>query len=106
MGHHRMAVIFGTILVLAGFACGIVYAVRMSRANLGVLLPLMRSAPNQPRASTLVNIGAVALVIWGANLMTAQVGPWAFLLLIIAVLVPFNLVRFRHNRRVAAQGQR
>ncbi|TFD65617.1 hypothetical protein [Cryobacterium ruanii] len=96
-----MAVIFGTILVLAGFVCGIGYAVRLSRANPGVVIPLLRTAPSQPRASTLLNIGAVALVIWGANLMTADVGPWAFVLLIIAVLVPFNLVRFWHNRRVA-----
>ena len=100
-----MAVIFGTILVLAGFACGIVYAVWLSRVNAGVVIPLMRTARSQPRASTLLNIAAVALVIWGANLMTAQIGPWAFVLLIIAVLVPFNLVRFRHNRRVAAQRQ-
>jgi Flp pilus assembly protein TadB len=98
-----MAVIFGTILILAGFACGMVYSVWLSRANAAEQIPLLRSAPNQPRASTLLNIGAVALVIWGANLMTADVGPWAFALLIIAVLVPFNLVRFWHNRRVAAQ---
>ena len=98
-----MAVIFGTILVLTGFACGIVYVVWLSRANAGVVIPLMRTAPTQPRASTLLNIGAVALVIWGANLMTAAVGPWAFVLLIVAVLMPFNVVRFWHNRRVSAR---
>jgi Flp pilus assembly protein TadB len=101
-----MAVIFGAILVLAGFACGIVYAVWLSRANAEVLIPLLRTARTQPRASTWLNIGAVALVIWGANLMTAEVGPWAFVLLGGAVLVPFNLVRFWHNRRVTAGAQR
>ncbi|MDJ0376319.1 hypothetical protein [Cryobacterium sp. PH31-L1] len=101
-----MAVIFGAILILFGFACGIAYAVWLSRANAGVVIPLMRTAPTQPRASTLLNIGAVVLVIWGANLMTAEVGPWAFVLLFIAVLVPFNLVRFRHNARVDALAQR
>ena len=98
-----MAIIFGTILVLAGFACGIVYSVWLSRANAAVQIPLLRTAPTQPRASTLLNIGAVALVIWGANVMTADIGPWAFVLLLVAVLVPFNVIRFWHNRRVAAQ---
>ncbi|TFD22896.1 hypothetical protein [Cryobacterium sp. TMS1-13-1] len=99
-----MAVIFGTILILAGFACGIVYAVWLARANPAAQIPLLRSATSQPRAATLLNIGAVALVIWGANLMTADVGPWAFVLLIIAVLAPFNVIRFWHNARVGAAG--
>ena len=97
-----MAAVFGTLLVLAGFAGGIVYAVWLSRANSGVVIPLLRTAPSQPRASTVLNIGAVALVIWGANLLTPEVGFWAFVVLIVALLVPFNLVRFRHNRRVTA----
>ncbi|WP_104127376.1 hypothetical protein [Cryobacterium sp. Y57] len=63
-----MAAIFGTILVLAGLAGGIGYAVWLVRAN-------------------------------------AEVGPWAFVLLGIAVLVPFDLVRVWHNRRVTAQRQ-
>ncbi|WP_158253137.1 hypothetical protein [Cryobacterium sp. Y62] len=101
-----MAMIFGTILVLAGFTSGIVYAVWLARVNPAAQIPLLRTAPSQPQASTLLNIGAVALVIWGANLMTADIGPWAFVLLIIAVLVPFNVIRFWHNARVGAHGER
>lgn len=37
--------------------------------------------------------------------MTVQIGPWAFVLLIITVLIVFNLIRVWPNRRVAAQGQ-
>jgi pilus assembly protein TadC len=49
-----------------------------------------------------LNVGAIALVIWGANIMTPQIGAWAFALLIAAVLVPFIVIRAWHNRRVAA----
>ncbi|TFB73294.1 hypothetical protein E3O06_08690 [Cryobacterium glaciale] len=96
-----MAVIFGTILVLAGFACGTFGVLLVARANPTTPLPLFASPPSRPRASVLLNVGAVALVIWGANLMTPDIGAWAFVLLIAAVLVPFIVIRAWHNRRVA-----
>ncbi|TFC29911.1 hypothetical protein E3O25_03875 [Cryobacterium sp. TMT1-3] len=98
-----MAVIFGTILVLAGFACGIFGVLSVAWANPTAPLPLFTSPPSRPRASVLLNVGAVALVIWGANLMTPDIGAWAFVLLIAAVLVPFIVIRTWHNRRVAAR---
>lgn len=96
-----MAVIFGTILVLAGFACGVLYVLRLARANPTAPLPLFANPPSRPRASVLLNVGAIGLVIWGANIMTPDIGAWAFVLLIAAVLVPFIVIRAWHNRRVA-----
>ncbi|WP_105034888.1 hypothetical protein [Cryobacterium aureum] len=98
-----MAVIFGTILVLAGFACGIYAVLQLVWANPAVPLPLFTSPPSRPRASVLLNVGAVALVIWGANLMTPDIGAWAFVLLIVAVLLPFLVIRAWHNGLVAAR---
>ncbi|TFD06446.1 hypothetical protein [Cryobacterium sp. TMT1-66-1] len=97
-----MAVIFGTILVLAGFVCGTYGVIVLVRANPTTPLPMFTSPPSRPRASVLLNVGAVALVIWGANLMTPDIGAWAFLLLILAVLGPFIVIRAWHNGRVAA----
>ncbi|WP_166789396.1 hypothetical protein [Cryobacterium sp. TMS1-20-1] len=54
----------------------------------------------------MLNVGAVALVIWGANLMTPEIGAWAFVLLTIAVLGPFIVIRAWHNGRVARGAQR
>ena len=96
-----MAVIFGTILVLAGLACGTFGVLVLVRANPTTPLPLFTSAPIRPRASVLLNVGAVALVICGANLMTPDIGAWAFVLLIMAVLGPFIVIRAWHNGRVA-----
>jgi Flp pilus assembly protein TadB len=100
-----MAVIFGTILVLAGFACGAFGVLVLARANSTTPLPMFTSAPSRPRASVLLNVGSVALVIWGANIMTPDIGGWAFVVLIVAGLVPFLAVRLWHNRRVAAGTQ-
>ncbi|MDJ0338114.1 hypothetical protein [Cryobacterium sp. PH31-O1] len=97
-----MAVIFGMILVLAGFACGIFGVLHLVWANPAVPLPMFTSPPSRPRASVLLNVGAVTLVIWGANIMTPDIGAGAFVLLIAAVLVPFFLIRAWHNHRVAA----
>ncbi|WP_104191198.1 hypothetical protein [Cryobacterium sp. Y82] len=54
-------------LVLAGFACGILAVLHLVWANLAVPLPLFTSPPSRPRASVLLNVDAVALVIWGAT---------------------------------------
>ncbi|TFD49411.1 hypothetical protein E3T43_09770 [Cryobacterium sp. Hh7] len=101
-----MAVIFGTILVLAGFACAVYGVLLVAWANPTTPLPMFTSAPSRPRASVLLNVGAVALVIWGANLMTPEIGAWAFVLLTIAVLGPFIVIRAWHNGRVARGAQR
>ncbi len=97
-----MAVIFGTILVLGGFVCGVFYVLRLAWANPTAPLPLFANPPSRPRASVLLNVAAIGLVIWGANIMTPDIGAWAFVLLIAAVLVPFIVIRAWHNRRVAA----
>ena len=97
-----MAVIFGTLLVLAGCLCSISSVVRLARANPATTLPLLKSAPSQPFASTLLNLAGIALVIWGANLMTPTIGGWAFALLIVTALGPFFVVRRWHNQRVTA----
>lgn len=100
-----MAVIFGTILVLAGFACAVYGVLLVAWANPTTPLPLFTSPPSRPRASVLLNVGAVALVIWGANLLTPDIGAWAFVLLIVAVLLPFFVIRTWHNGRVGAGTQ-
>ena len=97
-----MAMVFGTLLVLAGFCCSISSALRLARANPAEALPMFRSAPSQPRASTLLNLAGIALVIWGANLMTPSIGAWAFALLVVTALGPFVVVRRWHNHRVTA----
>ena len=101
-----MAVIFGTILVLAGCFCSISSVVRLTRANPATTLPLFRSAPSQPQASNLLNLAGIALIIWGANLMTPTIGAWAFALLIVTALGPFFVIRRWHNARVGAHGER
>ncbi len=96
-----MAVIVGSILVLAGCICAVISVVRLARANTNVVLPLFAAAPSRPISSVVFNISAVVLVIWGANIMTPQIGGWAFALLIVAVLLPFIAVRAWHNHNVS-----
>ena len=97
-----MAIIYGSIFVLAGFIAAVFSALQLARANPSVPLPLFAAAPNRPRISIFLNVGSTALVIWGANIMTSGLGPWVFLLLFVALLAPFLVIRTWHNRRVAA----
>jgi len=99
-----MALLFGTILVVAGFVCAVLSVVKLAKANPTAVLPLFAAAPSRPRASIVFNICATVFIVWGANIMTPEIGAWAFVLLIVAVLTPFITIRAWHNHQLAARG--
>ncbi|MDH6235876.1 hypothetical protein [Cryobacterium sp. CG_9.6] len=93
--------ILGIIMIVASAVCSVAAVRLTSRANPGVFIPLLSNPPARSRAGTALMLSTVGLMIWGGNLVTADLGGFVFLILIVVVLGPYLAVRFVHNRAVA-----
>ena len=94
--------IVGLIMIVASAVCSVAAVRQTSRANPGVLIPLLSNPPTRSRRGTLFLVATALLVIWGGNLADDALGPWVFAILIVILVVPHFVMRAVHNRTVAA----
>lgn len=94
--------VVGLIMIVASAVCSVAAVRQTSRANPGVLIPLLKNPPTRSGRGTVFLVATALLVIWGGNLADDALGPWVFAILIVILIVPHFVMRTLHNRKVTA----
>jgi len=103
--HGRRATMGGmpvwVVLLVAAVACTWAAATLLAKVNPDDPIPVVGSPPVVPVAFVFI-LGAGVATGWLAGSFASEgaLGPWGYLVGALGVLVPWVVVRVRHNRQV------
>jgi hypothetical protein len=90
----------GVILYLLGGFLAVVSTLQLSHANPHDRLPKWGNPSNRPRSYLATWFGTLFCGILATTLSSEHIGPYAYLIFILVLLLPIVTLSTAHNRRV------